>query len=234
MYNEGIAHIVTEEAAMRAAGASENEIARLVAAMRHQFAEDVRTASSGLMRKYAEVFDAVRGNVGRPTYETLRAAGKTDAQIIASASRTNRFVNRLPSGLRWAGRIMWFVSGGISVYVILTAPKEERAQVAREEIGTFVGGVAGGYAGVGICVMAGIATGGLGLAICGLLGGFIGFEVGLSAARGGGGAGRTEDLGRVPEVHGTVVQAYPGRIETTAESVTYNPQTGAVLSRNMK
>lgn len=41
-------------------------------------------------------------------------------------------------------------------------------------------------------------------------------------------------LGELPEVHGVIQSATRGRIETAAESVTYNPDTRAVHSRRMK
>ncbi|RMF94471.1 MAG: DUF4157 domain-containing protein, partial [Candidatus Schekmanbacteria bacterium] len=113
IYNQGVARIAAEGRRLRALGLSEHEIAIRLSQMRHELALKVRRIGSDLMRKAAEVFDKVRGNVGRPTYESLRAAGKTDAQIIESATRTNRFINRLPIGLRWAGRALLFVSAGI-------------------------------------------------------------------------------------------------------------------------
>jgi|GEM_PF-6181184 len=177
-YNEGAARIAAEGERLAAQGVSEAEIAQRLAAMRHQLAEEVRRMGSALTRRAAEVFDSVRGNVGRPTYETLKAAGKTDAEIIESASRTNAFVNKLPKGIKWTGRALVFVSAGISIVLIVSAPPGQRQAVAEREIGGFVGGVGGAEIGAGICVLFGIATEGLGLVVCGVLGGIAGTEAG--------------------------------------------------------
>ncbi len=178
IYNEGAARIAAERARLVAQGLPEAEVAQRLAAMRHQLAKDVRRAGSALLRRGAEAYDAVRGNVGRPTYEMLKAAGKTDAEIIQSASRTNTFINRLPTGLKWTGRSLLIVSVGISIYVIVSAPPDQQRAVAEREIGGLVGGVAGAEIGAGVCILVGIATEGLGLVVCGLLGGIAGTEAG--------------------------------------------------------
>jgi hypothetical protein len=158
----------------------ESEAARIaerVANMRHQLAINARAVGGTILRKGAELVDTVRSQA-RPTYASLRADGKTNAQIIASATRTNHFVNRLPSGMRVAGKGLWLASAGMSIYIVLSADDDERARVAREEIGAFVGGAAGTAAFSSLCVATGIATGGLGLVACGVLGGVVGGAVG--------------------------------------------------------
>jgi len=157
--------------------AQATRIAQRVADMRHQLALEVRRTGGVVLSKGAELVDAVRGH-GRPTYNSLRVAGKTDAEIIRSATRTNRFINRLPRGMRVSGGVLWLVSAGISFSVILSADPTERARVAREEIGALVGSAAGTAAAGGICAAAGIATAGIGLAVCGILGGLIGGAIG--------------------------------------------------------
>ena len=182
LYHRGEQAIAQEIARMRASGVPEGAIARRAAAMRTANALDVRRASGGILQKSAELLDRVRGNVARATYESLRAAGKTDAQIIESALRTNRFVNRVPSGLRWAGRGAWFVQAGISVYVVLSTPEKERARAATEEVGSFVGGLAGGAAVATLCLAAGLATGGIALIACGVLGAILGSAAGRAVS----------------------------------------------------
>lgn len=178
LYNRGEAEIAATRAKMLAAGKPEAEIAKTLAGMRKQLALDVREASGAVQKRAAELFDLVRGNVERPGYESLRAAGKTDADIIRSATRTNEFVNRLPSGLRWTGRAMVLVQGGISIYVVVEAKPEERPQVAAQEAGGFFGGIAGAEIAEGLCIVVGIATEGAGLIVCGIIGGIAGFEAG--------------------------------------------------------
>jgi hypothetical protein len=138
----------------------------------------VREASGAIQKKAAELFDLVRGNVERPSYESLRAAGKTDAQIIESATRTNKFVNMLPSGLKWTGRAMVLVQAGISIYIVIKAPPEKRPEVAAQEGGGLAGGFLGGEIAEAACIVVGIATEGIGLLVCGLVGGLVGFEAG--------------------------------------------------------
>ncbi len=152
-------------------------IAERMAGMRHQLALDVRIAGGTILRKGAELVDAVRRQA-RPTYASLIAAGKSNASIITSATRTNNFVNRLPGGMRIAGRGLWVVSAGISIYIILDADPENRARVAREEVGAFIGGALGTAAVSSICIATGIATAGLGLVACGILGGLAGGAIG--------------------------------------------------------
>jgi hypothetical protein len=176
IYNQGAARITAERARLVAQNLPEAQIAERLSGMRHELAESVRRTGSSLMRKGAELFDAVRGNVGRPTYESLRAAGRTDARIIERAAETNRFINRLPSGLRWTGRALWVVQVGLSIYIVLQAPPEARGEAARLEVEGLIGGGAGAFIGEGICVVAGIATEGLALILCGLIGGGLGFE----------------------------------------------------------
>ena len=184
MYNRGAAQIEATIVSMRASGMAEVEIAQRAAGLRHQLAEEVRAASGRLMRTAAEVFDSIRGNVGRPTYDMLRAAGKTDSEIILSAARTNRFVNRLPVHIRWAGGAMWFVTAGFALYEIASAPPERQAEVAAEQAGGLAGAAGGTALVEGVCIGFGIATEGVGLLVCGLLGGTLGFEVGRRAAPG--------------------------------------------------
>lgn len=174
LYNIGKLRIDAERLNLIAKGVAESDLARRLADMRFDLAMDVRKTGSALMRRGAELIDAVRGQ-GRPTYETLRLV-KTDAQIIESASKTNAWVNRLPRGLKWTGRGLWFVSIGLSIYVVISAPPDQRSAVAQKEIEGLAGGAAGAAIGEGLCFVVGIATEGLGLIVCGLLGGIAGAE----------------------------------------------------------
>jgi len=175
MYNVGKLRIDAEKASLVAKKVAESEIAQKLAGMRYDLAIEVRKTGSALMRQGAELIDAVRGQA-RPTYESLRAAGKTDAQIIESATRTNAWVNRLPKGMKWVGRTFWFVSAGLSIYVVIKAPSEQRSAVAQKEIEGTVGAVGGAIAGEALCAALAIATEGFGLIVCGFLGGLAGSE----------------------------------------------------------
>ncbi|MDP9190323.1 MAG: DUF4157 domain-containing protein [Acidobacteriota bacterium] len=165
IYKKGMEKIHAQHAEMLKLGKSEAEIAEKLATMRTQLAHEVRAAGSKLMKVSAEFFDAARGNKERPGYTQLRKT-KTDAQIIKSATQSNKFINRLPKTLKWTGRGLWFVSGALSFYVILEAPEEERFQTIDEEVGGLIGGAIGSI----LCLASGMATGGVGLIVCGLLG----------------------------------------------------------------
>lgn len=178
IYDQGRDLIAQKIAELRQANVSESAIAEQASKMRTQLGKEVRDASGSALKKGAELIDWVRGNVERPTYQTLRAAGKSDAQIIESALRTNRFVNALPGALKRGGRISWITSGGLSVYVVLEAPPEKMATVAAKEAGGLAGSAGGMAAAEAACVFFGIATEGIGLLACGLLGGWAGMEGG--------------------------------------------------------
>jgi hypothetical protein len=175
MYNTGDLRIVAERANLLAKNVAETEIAERLAMMRYELAMDVRKTGSALMRQGAELIDAVR-NQARPTYESMRAKGKTDADIIRSATKTNEFVNKLPKGMKWTGQTLWFVSIGLSIYVVVSAPPGQGSAVAQKEIEGTLGGIGGAAAGEAICIAVGIATEGLGLIVCGVLGGIAGSE----------------------------------------------------------
>ena len=157
--------------------AQAESIARTVSSMRHELALNTRSAGGMVLQRGAELIDSARGQA-RPTYEALIAAGRTDAEIIISATRTNRFVNRLPTGMRLAGGVLLVASAGFSIYLVISADPADRSRVAMEEAGGFAGGLLGASAGTAICVGAGMATGGFGLIVCGLIGGFVGGSIG--------------------------------------------------------
>lgn len=181
LYQHGEEAIVNQAASMKAAGATETQIAEHVSEMRRQLALKVREASGELQKKAAELFDLVRGNKERPSYSTLRAAGKSDAQIIETAAKTNKWVNRLPGALKWTGRVLVIAQAAYSIYVTIEAPPDQRVRVAAQEAGGFFGGFAGAEVGGGLCIAFGIATEGIGLLACGLVGGVGGYSVGRHA-----------------------------------------------------
>ena len=182
LYNRGAAEIAakrTELAKVAAGEMTEKQVAELLAKMRTEHALHVRQVGTWLSRRAAELFDSVRGNTGRPTYLSLDQKGKTDAQIIASAAKTNRFINRLPRTLKWTGRAFWFISAGISVAIIVSAKPEDRQVVAQQEIDGALGGALGGLVVTGLFLAVGAATAGAGYVI--LL--FVGSAAGATLAQ---------------------------------------------------
>lgn len=186
-------------------------IARTVSTMRHDLALNVRRTGGMILQRGAELIDAVRGQA-RPTYDALRAAGKSDAQIIISATRTNNFVNNLPRGMRLTGGVLLVASAGFSIYLIISADEEDRSRVIREEAGGFAGGMLGSAAATAACIATGIATAGFGLIVCGLIGGTIG------AAAGRDPYGFLQMLDIAPR-HSSGVQGKMYRLQGTLEEI---------------
>jgi Domain of unknown function (DUF4157) len=155
---------------------SATQIAKELSGMRHDLALEVRKISGTLLEKSAELYDLVRGNRVRPAFESL-IKKRTAAQIILSATRSDKLMNRLPKGLKIGGGAMWVITGAVSLYIILNAPKEKRAEVAKEEVKGIIGGAVGASVAETICIGLGVLTEGIGLIICGLIGGALGFSI---------------------------------------------------------
>ena len=187
MYHRGEAAIAQEARAMLAAGKSEVEVAR--------WAVEARNALRRAIREQGEpIVDAIarttRGARDMPSYEQLRAAGKTDAQIVESAARSNLGVNRWVGRIRIAGRIFIALDIGVATYNVATAPEVDRPRVLAREVGRVGGVLAGGWAGAKGGAALGGAIGsvfpGAGTAIGAGVGGVIG---GIGGAIFGGWAG---------------------------------------------
>jgi hypothetical protein len=161
-----------------------------ISRMRHDLSLQVRATGSAMLRRAAELLDSVRGNRGRPSYDSLKAPrrytwrhrlrgirgqvgadgvryvpGKTDAQIIASATRTNPHVNAAQGRLQFASRGLMVAGLGYSVYLVVNADPNERSEVVAQEVEGHLGGFLGGAA-VGAAYTAfGVATGGVGFVV---------------------------------------------------------------------
>ena len=187
MYHQGERAIAAEAEILLKAGKSEAEVAR--------WASEARTALRRAIRDQGEpIVDAIakatRGARDMPGYEQLRAAGKTDAEIIKSAARSNAGVDRWAGRLRIAGRIMIAIDIGIAVYHVASAPEVDRPKVLAHEVGRVGGALAGGWAGAKGGAALGGAIGslfpGAGTAIGAGIGGVVG---GIGGAIFGGWAG---------------------------------------------
>lgn len=188
IYLRGDAAIRAEAQAMVAAGKSEVEAARWAVQARNQLRQSIRDQGEPIVDAIAQ---ARRGARDMPTYESLRARGKTDAQIIESAGRSNADVNRWVGRIRIAGRILIAVDIGIGAYNVATAPEVDRPRVLASEVGRVGGALAGGWAGgKGGAAVGGLIGSffgpGLGTAIGAGIGGVLG---GIGGAIGGGWAG---------------------------------------------
>jgi len=76
--------------------------------------------------------------------------------------------------LRWGGRGLVVLGAGLAVRDIVTAEGPHRREIQGRAFGSFAGGTILGAFGVGFCIGAGIATGGVGLLLCGLVAGTMG------------------------------------------------------------
>ena len=170
------------------------EVARWATQARNSLREAIRQQGAPIVDAVARM---ARGNTDMPTYERLRAAGKTDAQIIESAARSNASMNRWVGRLRIAGRIMIFIDIGIAGYKIGSAPEVDRPKVFMHETSRLLGALAGGWAGAKGGAALGGAIGslipGAGTAIGAGVGGVLGGIGG--AIFGGWGASKVADWG---------------------------------------
>jgi DNA-binding phage protein len=144
MYFQGERAIAAEAQAMLRAGQSEAAVAQWSVAARNELRRAIREQGEPIVDAVAR---AARGARDMPTYDGLRASGRTDGQIIASASRSNAGVNRWVGRIRIAGRIMIAIDIGIAVYHVASAPEVDRPRVMASEAGRMGGALAGGWAG---------------------------------------------------------------------------------------
>jgi DNA-binding phage protein len=188
MYFQGERAIAAEVQAMLRAGQTEEAVARWSVAARNELRRAIRDQGEPIVDAVAQL---KRGARDMPTYESLRARGRTDAQIIESASRSNAGVNRWVGRLRIAGRITIAIDIGIAAYNVATAADVDRPRVMATEVGRIGGALAGGAAGAVVGAKVGGAIGtffgpGPGTAIGAGIGGVVG---GIGGAIGGGMAG---------------------------------------------
>ncbi len=144
IYKQGDLAIRAEAQAMVRAGQSEEAAARWVVEARNQLRRAIREQGEPIVAAIAE---GTRGPRDMPTYDSLRARDKTNAQIIESAGRTNPKVDRWVGRIRIAGRILIAVDIGLGAYKVATAPEVDRPKVLIKETARVGGALAGGWAG---------------------------------------------------------------------------------------
>jgi len=178
-------------------GQSPNDVARWASEQRRQIVNRMRSGSGLTTRAVYEIRDWRKYGRGGRTYDNLTRyyrnqgvpAGDINSRILSGAQRSNTGVNAAMKGaayLRHGGRVLIVVGVTISVARIWNASEEELPRVISEELGGFIGGGLGASAGVGLCIVFGIATSGWGLLACGVVGGgaggWIGSELSGAAA----------------------------------------------------
>lgn len=193
-YEQEIRRLVAEVERRRAEGQSPVQIARYAVEERRRIANRMRWRSGAGTRVLFEIRDWAeygpggrshrnverrylrRGHRGTQLHEQMvRGATKPNQGISGTAVRGARY-------LRHGGRVIVVMSVATTAYVLLTTPEEELPRVLSQEAGGLLGGALGGSAGVGVCLVFGIATGGWGLLACGVAGGFAGGLAGTYAA----------------------------------------------------
>ena len=154
---------------------------------RTAIARDIRARYQGLGATIAyEVRDNVKYGPGGRTPRNLRkyhirtkrlGAHGLNRELQRSALRSDAQINKAVKGarfLRHGGRVVVVLSLSTTAYVLLTAPPDQLEKLLYEEAGGLAGGSLGAGAGVGACLLFGIATGGWGLLACGIVGGAVG------------------------------------------------------------
>jgi len=173
------------------------QAAELVNQQRNALLREVRaTRNSPLGRAFSEwrkpsnrlptVSDLVeRYRARNPTATRADVLGT----IIRGSGRTNKWINRVATGFRFAGPALVAVDVVYAGYLVSQAAPEEQGRVAAQQTGRVAGGLAGGWAGAQLGCEAGAAIGvwfeGVGAIPGCLVGaalGGIGFGIGGSTA----------------------------------------------------
>jgi len=131
--------------------------------------------------------------VGQATTDILKAsrtgqlAGKTAAQLEASAATTNAGVNAAGGSAKGAGAVLMVAAVAMSTYNVATAPAGQRGRVAAGEAGALLGATAGGIAGAKLGAIGGSFFGPVGTLVGAaggaLVGGGLGAIAGSRAGR---------------------------------------------------
>jgi hypothetical protein len=80
----------------------------------------------------------------------------------------------LGTAIRWGGKGLAVLGAATAGYEVVTAEGPHRREIEGRAFGSFAGGTILGALGVGFCIGAGIATGGVVLLLCGLVAGGVG------------------------------------------------------------
>jgi hypothetical protein len=153
------------------AGVKPAEVAEWATNARNALKQEIRIKGARIIKALAEARNMkVYGNPLGPSAEQLRAAGKSDAQIIEGVKRSNPSVNRWTGRLRVAGRILIALDIGIGFYNVGTAGNEW-PRVLMRETGRIAGGLGGAYGGAKAAGLAFSWTGPFGAGIAAVLGG---------------------------------------------------------------
>ncbi len=195
LYKQEVEDLARQIAARLERGESTEAVARWASEQRRQIVRRMRAGTGRVSQVVYEVRDWRQYGRGGRTYPNMvrhyQARGVPHSaipgRILEGATRSNKGVNQAimngASYLRHGGRVLIVVGVAVSAARIWNESDEELPRVIGEEFGGFIGGTLGAGAGVGVCLVFGIASGGWGLLACGVIGGIAG-GVGGSMAGG--------------------------------------------------
>jgi hypothetical protein len=138
MYGTGNEKILQEARDMITNGKSESEVARWIVESRNNLKEVVRTKGPIVFKKLVEYRNLKKyGNALGPSYEMLRAAGKTDAAIIAGVTSTSKDFNSVGGKISFIGTVgevvgFAFTAAQNSPASLPPLPKSEQDQILAE------------------------------------------------------------------------------------------------------
>ncbi len=194
LYKQQVEDLARQIAERLERGESTESVARWASEQRRHIVQRMRARTGPVARVIYEIRDWRQYGRGGRTYPNIvrhyEARGvprsAIPGRVLDGATRSNTGVNQALRGasyLRHGGRVLIVVGVAVSAARIWNASDEELPRVIGEELGGFIGGSLGAGAGVGICLVFGIASGGWGLLACGVIGGVAG-GVGGSLAGG--------------------------------------------------
>jgi len=156
------------------AGLYSKELARWAVNERTRIARWMRAQQGGGAQVILELRDNLKYGLGGRSYDNLAKRAGTQGvpetqiadHLLKNSTKPNKAINetaiKSAKFLKNGGRAVVFVSISATAYILLTAPEGQLEQILYEEVGAVAGGFVGGGAGVGLCLVFGIATSGWG------------------------------------------------------------------------
>jgi hypothetical protein len=185
-YERELQQLIARVEEMKRSRMPAREIARFAVRERRHIATRIRLRQGPLPLIGFEIRDWAKYGVGGRTFGNMeRRAGQqgfkgpaADAKLTRGATTPNVEITesmvRGAKYLKQGGRVILVIGISATAYRLLTASEDELERVLYEEAGGWIGGGLGSGAGVGLCLVFGIASGGWGLLACGIVGGLAG------------------------------------------------------------
>lgn len=182
-YEQAVRQFMGQFETKRASGMNARQLADWAVRERARIARRIRMRHGVGQTVLFEIRDWTKYGVGGRTPSNMRRrygargfrGADIDNALIRGSTQPNHPISATARNgaryLRHGGRVIIIVSVITTAYVLLTTPEDQLERVIYEEIGGFTGGWVGAGAGVGFCLVFGIATGGWGLLACGVVGG---------------------------------------------------------------